>query len=71
MSTERKSDSSNLTKKRKVLTLELKHNIIKDFEGGIKPCEIAQKFNLAYTTVHTIIKDKDKILDAVKNAQFA
>lgn len=35
----------------------------------MKTCEIAQKYNLAYTTVHTIIRDKDKILDAVKNAQ--
>ncbi|CAL1532866.1 unnamed protein product [Lymnaea stagnalis] len=39
-----------------------------DFDGGMKICEIAEKLDLPHSTVRTIIKDKQRILEALKNA---
>ena len=64
-----KTDSPAPSKKMKTLTLECKLNITKDFDAKIKICELAKKFELPESTVRTIIKDKERILVAVKNAQ--
>lgn len=51
------------------MTLETKLNIVREFKNGMKICDIAQKLDLPQTTVRTIVADKDRILEAVKNAQ--
>lgn len=52
-----------------MFTLECKLNIIKDFDAQMNICELAKKFELSESTVRAIIKDKQKILTAVKNSQ--
>lgn len=52
-----------------MISLECKYNIIKDFDNRMKICELAKKFELPESTVRTIIKDNERILDMVKNAQ--
>ena len=64
-----KTDSPAPRKKRKMLTLECKLNITKVFDAQIKICELTKKFELLESTVRTIIKDKERIIEAVKNAQ--
>lgn len=64
-----RTDSLALNKKRKTLSLECKLNIIKDYDAKIKICELAKKFDLPESTVRSITKSKEKILEAVKNAQ--
>ena len=65
-----KTDFPAPSKKWKTLTLESKLNIIKDFDAQMKICKLAKKFELPEFTVRTIIKDKERVLGAVKNAIF-
>lgn len=68
MSPKRKSKASpeNAKKKRKAIDLEKKMKIIKDYEGGKKVHEIAHDLQLAHSTISTILKDKDRVKEAVK-----
>ncbi|XP_064085343.1 tigger transposable element-derived protein 1-like [Macrobrachium nipponense] len=71
MAPKRKSDSSecNSAKKaRKALTLEMKMEVIKKYEGGMKVNCISRSLHLSHSTVSTILKDKERIKDAVKGA---
>lgn len=61
-----KNDISTYSRKRKTLFLKCKLDIIKAFDGKMKICELPRKFKLSESTV---IKDKQKILNAVKSAQ--
>ena len=70
MASKRKSDSDgNQTKKaRKTLSLETKLNVIKQHEEGKKIISIARDLQLSHSTVSTILKNKDRIKEAVKAA---
>ncbi|XP_064120422.1 tigger transposable element-derived protein 1-like [Macrobrachium nipponense] len=71
MAPKRKSDSSecNSAKKaRKALSLETKMGVIKKYEGGMKVNCISRSLHLSHSTVSTILKDKERIKDAVKGA---
>ncbi|XP_075070462.1 putative CENPB DNA-binding domain-containing protein 1 [Mixophyes fleayi] len=55
-----------MSKKRKAIDLEMKIKIIKDYEAGKKVKVIAQDLELAHSTISTILKDKDRVKEAVK-----
>ncbi|XP_063309192.1 tigger transposable element-derived protein 1-like [Pelobates fuscus] len=56
-------------KRRKAITLETKLNIITDHDAGNTTKEVATKYSLSKSTVSTILKDREKYLKEVKNAQ--
>ena len=49
--------------------MEFKLNIIKDCEAKIKNCKLTKKFDLPELTVRTVVKDKEKNMNAVKDSQ--
>lgn len=55
-------------KNRKALDLELKMKVIKQYEGGKKVNTIACDLQLSHSTVSTILKDKERIREAVKGS---
>ena len=55
-------------KKRKHLTLDIKLDIIKRFESGERAVDTAKHLGVPPTTVRTIVKDKDKYKQYVKDA---
>lgn len=58
--------STPTPRRRKLLTLKTKINIIKNYENGEKVLQISKNLNLPTTTVRTIIKDKKRIIAASK-----
>ena len=62
------SDGNPAKKARKALSLETKMKVIKEYEGGKKVNSIARDNQLSHSTVSTIVKDKDRIKEAVKAA---
>ncbi|KAM4045427.1 tigger transposable element-derived protein 1-like [Anomaloglossus baeobatrachus] len=54
------------SKKRKAITMEVKVDIIRRSDKGETPTEIGRSLGLSRSTVVTIIKDKDRILEHVK-----
>ncbi|KAM9665238.1 putative CENPB DNA-binding domain-containing protein 1 [Trichechus inunguis] len=61
------TESSNPKKKvRKALDVDIKMKIIKAYGNGKKVFEIARGEGLSHVTVLTIIKDKNRIFEAVK-----
>jgi hypothetical protein len=54
--------------KRSVIDLETKHKIILQFESGKKVKDIAYDLKLSHSTISTILKDKKRILEAVKES---
>ena len=54
--------------KRKAITMEVKLDIVKRSEKGEKPTNIGRLLNLSRSTVATIIKDKECILEHVKGS---
>jgi predicted transcriptional regulator len=72
MSGKRKCDAQNVNstkKSRKANTLEIKHEILCQHESRTKVNELASKCKLSYSTVSTILKDKEKYLKEVKSAR--
>ncbi|XP_061655339.1 tigger transposable element-derived protein 1-like [Phyllopteryx taeniolatus] len=63
-----KADSSNgrASKKRKSITMEVKLDIVKRSKRGETPTNIGRVLDLSRSTVATIIKDQDRILEHVK-----
>jgi transposase-like protein len=55
---------SEVAKKRKVLSVEDKGNVIKQIESGKKKADVCQEFGLVNSTIETIWKNKDKIMSA-------
>ncbi|XP_072280826.1 uncharacterized protein [Pyxicephalus adspersus] len=53
-------------KQRKAIDLEMKMKIIQEYEAGKKVKTIAQDLELAHSTISTILKDKDRVKEAVK-----
>ena len=70
MGPKRKADSSDgsASKKRKAITIEVKLDIVKRYEKGETPTNIGRSLGFSRSTVATIIKDKDRILDHVKGS---
>lgn len=62
------SSNGQLIKKRKVITLEEKLLIIQKYEEGQTLSGIARMFDMAVSTVNTIVKDKERIKDYVKDS---
>jgi len=53
--------------KRSVIVLKTKHKIILQFESDKKVKDKAHDLKLSHSTISTILKDKKRILEAVKN----
>lgn len=71
MATKRKSTISpeeSSKKKRKAINLEMKMKIINHYEAGKKVNAIARDAGLAHSTVSAILKDKERIREAVKTS---
>ena len=71
MSTKRKLSLSTpqpAKKKRKAIDLDTKMKVIKQYEGGKKVNAIARDTKLSHSTVSTILKDKERIREAVKGS---
>lgn len=71
MSTKRKLSLSTpqpAKKERKAIDLDTKMKVIKQYEGGKKVNAIARDTKLSHSTVSTILKDKERIREAVKGS---
>ena len=71
MATKRTPDfsASKPTKReRKAIDLDTKMKAIKMHEGGRRVNDIARELRLTHSTISTIIKDKERILEAVKGS---
>lgn len=70
MAPKRKSDSSDgsASKKRKAITMEVKMDIIKRSEKGETPTNVGRSLGLSRSTVATILKDKERIVEHVKGS---
>jgi len=68
MPPKRKSDASDgdASKKRKTITIELKMEIIKRSERGETPTNIGKVLGYSRSTIGTILKDKERIMEHVK-----
>ena len=62
------SDTSGNVKKRQAISLETKVTIIKKLDSGEKMVNVARTFNMNRSTVGTIYKSKDRIMEHVKSA---
>jgi hypothetical protein len=45
---------------------EIKAEIINRSDGGMRNCDICQKFNISASAVATVLKDKSRIREEVK-----
>ncbi|XP_067944941.1 tigger transposable element-derived protein 1-like [Watersipora subatra] len=62
------SSESDSAKKRQTISFETKVSIIKKLDAGEKMVSVAQVYNLNRSTVGTIYKQKDRIMERVKGA---
>ena len=62
------SDTSGSAKKRQAISIETKVTIIKKFDSGEKMVNVARTFNINCSTIGTIYKSKDCIMEHVKSA---
>ncbi|XP_035226894.1 CENPB DNA-binding domain-containing protein 1-like [Stegodyphus dumicola] len=51
-------------KSRKVISVEMKQEIIRRSECGVKQCDLVKEFGLSKTTIFTILTNKDAIKSA-------
>eukprot|EP00106_Octopus_bimaculoides_P013734 XP_014781176.1 PREDICTED: tigger transposable element-derived protein 1-like [Octopus bimaculoides] len=63
------TDTDGSKKKRKAITLKTKYEIVKMHDGGTTVKDICDRFSLKSSTVCTILKEKQKYLSQVRNAQ--
>ncbi|KAI8747737.1 tigger transposable element-derived protein 1, partial [Biomphalaria glabrata] len=64
MAPKRKADS----KRRKTITMEVKLDIVKRYDLGETATNIGRSLGLSRSTVSTIIKEKDRILEHVRGS---
>ncbi|XP_021573038.1 tigger transposable element-derived protein 1 [Carlito syrichta] len=65
----RKSDDvAGTAKKRQAITMETKVKIIERVERGEKMVDVARSYNMNRSTICTILKNKDKIMEHMKSA---
>ena len=59
--------TANVASKRpyRVIDLETKLKVIKDYEGGKSVIVIAWWSGMSYSTIATILKNKNKVMEAV------
>ena len=62
------SDVGGTAKKRQVITMETKVKIIEIVERGEKAVNVTHSYNMNHSTISTILKNKDKIMEYVKSA---
>jgi transposase-like protein len=55
---------AEVAKKRKVLSMEDKVNMIKQIESGKKKADVYREFGLVNSTIQTIWRNRDKIVSA-------
>ncbi|XP_069824074.1 tigger transposable element-derived protein 1-like [Dendropsophus ebraccatus] len=60
------SFDASASKKRKAITMEVKLDIIKRYDKGERATDIGRSLGLSRSTVATIIKNKDRILEHVR-----
>lgn len=58
-----------MTSKRKSLGIDEKVMLIRSIEAGVKLSEVGKRFGFSRSTVATIWKNKDKILQAMKDGK--
>ena len=70
MSPESKADSSDgsASKKRKAITMEVKLDIIKRSKNGKTPTKIGRSLDLSLSTVASILKDNERIIEHGKGS---
>ncbi|XP_044275311.1 tigger transposable element-derived protein 1-like [Varanus komodoensis] len=61
-------DVAGSAKKRQAITMETKVKIIERVERGEKMIDVARSYNMNRSTISTILKNKDKIMEHVKSA---
>ena len=61
-------DEAGSAKKRQAITMETKVNIIKRVERGEKMADVARSYQMNRSTIGTILKNKDKIMEHVKSS---
>ena len=54
--------STPSSKKRKIITLDIKYQLIQQHNNGKRPIELEKLYELSSSTVSTIIKYKEKII---------
>ena len=62
------SDVAGTAKKHQVITMETKVKIIERVEQSKKMIDVARSCNMNHSTIGTILKNKDKIMEHVKSA---
>ena len=62
------SYTNGSAKKRQAISMETKVAIIKKLDNGEKMVNVARTFNMNCSTVGTIYKSKDSIMEHVKSA---
>ncbi|KAM9486515.1 tigger transposable element-derived protein 1-like [Clarias gariepinus] len=60
--------SAKKKKKRRAITMETKVKIIERMEQGLKMADVARAFNMNRSTICSIVKDKNRIMEHVKSA---
>ena len=61
-------DVARTAKKRQAITMETKVKIIERVERGEKMVDVAHSYNMNHSTIGTILKNEDKIMEHVKSA---
>ena len=62
------SDVAGTAKKHQAITVETKVKITERVEQGEKMVDVAHSYNMNSSTISTILKNKDKIMEHVKSA---
>lgn len=62
-------DWNPASKRRKALSMELKLDVLKRIDTGEKQADVARSHQLSRSTVSTILKDKDRIMDHIKSCK--
>ena len=70
MAPKRTKSADNVASKRprRVIDLETKLKVIKDYESGKSVMVIARQSGMSHSTIATILKNKDKVTEAVKGS---
>ena len=64
----RSGDVAGTAKKRQAITMETKVKVIERMERGEKMVDVAHSYNMNRSTIGTILKNKDKLMEHVKSA---
>ncbi|TEA39543.1 hypothetical protein DBR06_SOUSAS11810002, partial [Sousa chinensis] len=64
----RSGDVAGTAKKRQAITMETKVKVIERMEQGEKMVDVAHSYNMNRSTIGTILKNKDKLMEHVNSA---